>query len=522
MRPRRHTPVGHGEVLTEPPYAAWADIARENAARAAAWDATVAGRPARELRALARTEALAAAEAFSAGLGVGITVRSGADGLILMTGHQPELYHPGIWVKDFLLQRLAEETGSAAIDVMVDSDGFDRVELNTPCFKTGVGRCAAVLAASSGEGCFACTPAPDAPALAAFRAAGGDALATLPAPALARHFETFCDALDGASAEARDLASAITIARRRYEASAGTDYLELPLTHQVRGRAFRAFVVDLALRAGEFAAAMNAELAAFRERTGTRSAAQPFPDLRVEGGLVELPFWLLDGERRRTVWARPGAGTALVVDGEAVVELGVDAQSAVERLSAADLAIAPKALALTFFERVFVGDIFIHGVGGGRYDQVTDGVIARFLGIEPPRFVVASMTLYLPLGAHEVTDGEVAAVEQRLNRLEHNPDQLLGEMEFESIAERERVMSLAAEKCELVLAIAAPDADKKAIGSRIREVNAEMGALMAPFVAETRAELDELKTLRDAGEVLTDRTYPFCLWDPREVADKVR
>ena len=28
--------------------------------------------------------------------------------------------------------------------------------------------------------------------------------------------------------------------------------------------------------------------------------------------------------------------------------------------------------------------------------------------------------------------------------------------------------------------------------------------------------------LREASGVLTDRTYPFCLWSPSEVADKVR
>jgi len=27
---------------------------------------------------------------------------------------------------------------------------------------------------------------------------------------------------------------------------------------------------------------------------------------------------------------------------------------------------------------------------------------------------------------------------------------------------------------------------------------------------------------QQAADVLTDRTYPYCLWDPLEVADKVR
>ncbi len=522
MRVRRQTPAGHGEVLTEPAYATWAGHASENARMAEVWSGTVAGLPIGELRTSARAEAIEAARGFSARLGVPVQTADRADALIVMTGHQPELFHPGIWVKNFLLQRVADETDAIAIDIVVDSDGFDRVELRTPCLGAAVGRCAAVLAESGPDGCYGCTPPPDSEDVAAFRQAGTHALETLHAPALARHFDGFCDALASASAENDDLASAITVARRRYEAPARTTYLELPLTRHVATASFIRFVTHLALEAAEFAEAYNAELAAFRERTGTRSAAQPFPDLGIEDGVVELPLWLILENRRTTLRARTGDEPALMVGDEVLVNLSRDPAEAFDRLAAGGFLIAPKALALTMFERVFVADLFIHGVGGGRYDQVTDGVIARFLGIEPPQFVVASMTLYLPLGAHEVTDEEVSAVEQRLNRLAHNPDQLLGEVAFESIAERDRVMALAAEKRSLVAAIAAPDADKKTLGARIKDVNAEIIALMAPFVRETEAELADLKALRDAGEILTDRTYPFCLWDPLEVADKVR
>jgi hypothetical protein len=45
---------------------------------------------------------------------------------------------------------------------------------------------------------------------------------------------------------------------------------------------------------------------------------------------------------------------------------------------------------------------------------------------------------------------------------------------------------------------------------------------MAPVIDETRAALGRAREARDASAILTDRTYPFCLWDPREVADKVR
>jgi len=521
MRVRKPTPTGHGEVLADPAYQLWASLAAENVELAETWDVSVAGVPLQRLRREARREAAAAAAAFSRVLGVPVDEAPADPALLVITGHQPELYHPGIWVKDFLLQRLAEETGATAIDIVVDSDGFDLVELRVPCFRPEATRCASVLSVAGPDGCFAGTPVPTPRECAAFRDAGLDALSTLPAPALLRHFTVFAESLMEAAEDATNLAETITIARRRYEAPAGTTYLELPLTRQASTGAYVRFVTHIALNASAFAAAYNAELDAFRARTSTRSTAQPFPNLRVQEDLVELPFWWLENGRRRPLWARTGS-PALVVDDAVVIELSADVEHAYAAMRAAAPSIAPKALALTTFERVFVADLFIHGVGGGRYDEVTDGVIRRFLGIEPPRYVVASMTLLLPLGGHAVTEEEVAAAEQRLNRLRHNPDQLLGEIEFDTSMERELATSLSEEKCGLVVAIGESNADKKALGARIREVNTELAHMMEPLVAETAVELERLKSQRDAGEVLADRTYAFCLWDPREVADKVR
>ncbi|MGB4593140.1 MAG: hypothetical protein WBI63_05115 [Coriobacteriia bacterium] len=521
MRVRRPTPAGHGELLLEPSFDGWQRLAEENRAAGRTWDVEIAGVPLAALRAEARRETLAEAAAYSRRLGVPVDDLHDSSGLVAVTGHQPELYHPGVWVKCFLLQRFADQTGAAAVDIVVDSDAFDCVELTTPCLKPAVSRCGAVLAEGGADICYSCTPVPSAAVVNGFREAGLAALATLPAPALPRHFGLFADAVAGSLADSENLADVMTIARRRYEASADTRYLELPVTRQARTSAFLRLVTHLALDATRFAQVHNAELASYRARTGTRSAAQPFPDLRIEGDLVELPLWWVGDGRRRAVWARVSV-PAIVVDGEVVAELGTLAEEAHTALLDAALPIAPKALTLTLFQRLFVADLFIHGVGGGRYDQATDAVIASYLGIEPPHFVVASLTLYLPLGGHVVSDDEIASAERRLNRLRHNPDQLLAEIEFDSVDERKRAMALAQEKCDLVVAIADAGADKKAVGQRIRAVNEELAQLMAPLAVQAESDLEELRAQRDASAVLTDRTYPYCLWDPREVADKVR
>lgn len=522
VRPRPTLPAGHGELVTRPDVSEWASLADLNHQAAQGWTFSVAGMPAQHLRRLARAEATAAADAFSARLGIPVAPSGPPEGLVIMTGHQPELYHPGVWVKDFLLARVAREAGATAIDVVVDSDGFDALSVTSPCMLPGVQRCRQYLAVGGGDTCYAQTPVPPAEHLDDFCRGGAQMLGSLPAPAIGKHFATFCDCLRDAASDADNLAELVTIARRRYEATAGTDYLELPLTALVQGEAFARFVVHIASDAAGFATAFNAELAAYREATKTRSAAQPFPDLAVGADGVELPLWWLKDSSRRAVRARrSGDGVELFSGEDRICVLSADAETAVCDLRGCGAILAPKALALTMFIRLFVADLFIHGIGGGRYDRVTDGVISRYFAVTPPPFAVASLTMYLPLGAHVVSDDEVAGAKERLNRLEHNPDALLSEVDFDSAEEQGRALALAAEKARLVAEIARPDADKKALGARIRTVNAELAELLAPLRAALEAEVQGLEQQRAASEILTDRTYPFCFWSPQEIADKV-
>ncbi|MFA5844741.1 MAG: hypothetical protein WC971_07925 [Coriobacteriia bacterium] len=515
------TPQGHGELLTVPPYVEWAALARANARVAAALDVRIAGVPARELRAEARETALAAAAEFSRYLGVEVTSGAGAGAPLVMTGHQPQLYHPGVWAKVFLLQRLAQEIGGTGIDLVVDSDGFDAVELTAPCLRPEIERCRQYLAIGGTDACYACSPVPSLADIETFRVAGEQMLSTLPAPALPRHFGAFCDALASANTDARNLAELVTFARRRYEASAGTTYLELPVTEEAVTAPFRRFAVSLLGEAERFALAYNEALAAYRAANRVRSVVQPFPDLTFDGDLVETPFWLV-GERGRTaVWARQGDVTELLAGGEVVCRLPADPDAAVTALEESGVLLAPKAVVLTAYQRLLVADLFIHGVGGGRYDRVTDDVVRRFFGVDLPPFVVASLTVQLPLGASVVGDREVEEAERRVQTAEHNPDRLLDEVEFDDEAERERAEALAEEKARLVAAIEQPGADRKALGAAIRDANAGLADVLAPLVAEARSRAEDLRARRDAADILTDRTYPFCLWSPQEIQDKV-
>jgi hypothetical protein len=519
MAKRLEIPEGHGEVLAEPPFSEWERTARDNASASERWDFEVGGLPVAGLRELARRESRHEAEDYSRRLGVPLPSRDERSPLIVMTGHQPVFFGPGVWAKHFALQRLADETQALAFDLVVDTDAADDITVEAPCLEPPARKCAGVLVRGDGR-TFGDIPVPGVHELETFRDDVTAVLDLLPSADIGRNFASFYESLLQAAGVARNVGELVTSARRHYEIPAGTDYLELPVSGQAAGEAFTRLAVEILLDAGRFRGIHNEELASYREAEKVRSAAHPFPDLREDGSFVETPFWLNTAAGRSAVWAREADGEVeLSAEGRVVATLPQGPSRAVASLREAGLRLVPRALTLTLHNRLFVADLFVHGVGGGKYDRVTDQVARRLFGIEPPVSAVLSMTLHLPLEGPIDAAGELAAARSELQELAHNPDRFVDRLDEPTA--REEARGLVLEKSELVAEIAADGADKKALGARIRAANEALAGLLEPATIEARAKLDELERASRAYEVLRDRSYPFCLWDPVEVRDEL-
>ena len=51
---------------------------------------------------------------------------------IVMGGHQPELFHPGVWLKNFVLDAYARQLGGTAINLVIDTDRCARTSVDVP------------------------------------------------------------------------------------------------------------------------------------------------------------------------------------------------------------------------------------------------------------------------------------------------------------------------------------------------------------------------------------------------------
>ena len=428
---------------------------------------------------------------------------------LVVTGHQPDFWHPGIRVKVLLAGILAGQYHGRPLDIVVDTDDVGRLGFRAPVGGSDVSQREVTLAEYPPGTPYVSAHLPGAADLARFRSAGVDALSTLPMRGPLEGFARFCDALEVSTVAGDDLGAVMTRARHAVDPASARG-VAVRLSDQVRTPSFRRFAAMIFGDAESFARIYNDALAAYRLATGTRSVAQPVPDMARFGERVEVPFWVLEDGRRTVASIARGM---LYADDRVVCALGGSQDAACAALASEGVLLAPKALALTMFERVCVADLFIHGTGGGRYDSVTDVMIRGYFGIEPPGFVVASMTAHAPLGLDVAPGASVAEIDQKLHRLKHNPDSVAAADASELGSAVDVLHELAREKERLVAAIGQPDADRKALGLRIKELNTGMHRLLAPVTDALAVERTQAERREHARAVITDRTYPYFLYD---------
>ena len=51
---------------------------------------------------------------------------------IIMGGHQPDLFHPGVWLKNFAIDAYARRLGGTAINLIVDTDYCRTTSVGVP------------------------------------------------------------------------------------------------------------------------------------------------------------------------------------------------------------------------------------------------------------------------------------------------------------------------------------------------------------------------------------------------------
>ncbi|MGI9456548.1 MAG: hypothetical protein ACR2NU_08300, partial [Aeoliella sp.] len=271
-------------------------------------------------------------------------------------------------------------------------------------------------------------------------------------------------------------------------------------------------------------AAYNSALSEYRHAHHLRSSAQPMPDLAEDEEGCEMPFWVwsIEKPRRRPLFVCRVANQIELTDRHgwsAHLDLAPDGtpETATEQLaelSARGVRIRTRALTTTLFARLVLSDSFLHGIGGAKYDEVTDDLAERIYGTAPPAYLTLSATLQLPIQHRRGDAGDLREVRGWRREMKFHP-----EMYVPADAD-DQARAIVEEKQRWIATPKTPENS----ADRHQAIVAANAALQ-PAIASKRRRLEsreqKLEQLVSAATLLDARDYSFCLFPEDDLRERM-
>lgn len=438
---------------------------------------------------------------------------------LVMTGHQPTLFHPGITFKYLITEQSAAVSDAIGLSVIIDTDQGDAGRFPAPEFRTNYAESLPPAEFPSGiseysvcesDGLFLRQKlkSPDvlremADDLETRLAAGGCTAAAESSAAALRRL-----ALLGG----RPAVDALTAFRRAF--GIGRRLLEIPLSGLMCLTSVCSVVGDLLSDPVALADTYNSCLEQYRRDHAIRNDANPFPSLARSDERHALPFWVIrdDAPERSVLWfdSRRNQFT----DDRSREVFGLAESPAIsaslQSLAASGVQIIPRGAMITALMRTLFSDLFVHGTGGGNYDRFTDQFIREWWGVTPPPFAVASASVYLFHSRREQLQ-RLNRIAEELRDMQFNPDRFFGSGTFPDADER-RIKDLWTRKSALLRQLKEAresGISGREIGSEIQAVGNQIRDAVSEIFAAPLQLRKSIST--DTAAAVNCRTYPWFL-----------
>jgi hypothetical protein len=493
---RLQTPPADGDILIEPPPAQWPELMARNIRQRREYRFTLAGEPAE--RAVQETRAVLIDH-----------------DPVVACGHQPAFVHPGVWAKHVVVRHASEAFGVEGLDLVVDNDAPASSSLSVPVVEPDGLVSRREIAFSSGP---VGSPYEGRPPLSPEQIARIDReLSDL----LGERFE--------ASQMPRYLAHLAqpnprdAVAQHVAGRASVDELFEATLPEARVSDAFGGlFLADLLLNPEPFAVAYNQALTKYRQEQGVSSPDRPLPNLGRESDRTEAALWIYQPlQRRRRLWVRR-TGDQIELFADAILIGKVPARDLAHNPDATlrtlhPWVIRPRALTLTLWARLLVCDLFVHGIGGAKYDRITDEIIRRYYRCEPPAFACVSATLRLPLPVFDTTLDHLRTAHRHLRDWHFNPQRYLSSqgatiesasgLAGELLDERARLI----DRSRHLREIRASHLERREVYRAIRQVNEQLVKLVPEREVELNQRIVRLERELSSNEIAQSREFFYGL-----------
>lgn len=483
-RSRWVAPKDDGQVLIDPPCEALGSLLSENRQRVA--HPSVFGTPLQEWRR---------------------TWRQGdSHAPWVVTGHQPDWVHPGVWLKHFAVHHFAQRLSGRSMHVSIDTDVPKGATLALPRFGRDPHDVTLHTVAYDQwetETIWSAISVREPQRFLRFPESVAPITRSWPFQPILTEFWRRLSRWALGTSPIR-LAALLNAVRRSFEAEWGVRNEELD-AHELWEQNARPFFTALVRDLPRFRDVYNKAVRTYRQRYGVRSRQHPVPELVEVDGYLEAPFWFVQGGRRlRGFWRRDEGHWQVRIgswESPRFADQGCLVQNIVEEWG---FQVYPRALLTTLMLRLFLADLFIHGIGGAKYDEVTDDIIRSYFQIEPPEYLVVSGTLRLPFPLFPSTENDFRRIHEHLRQLRWHPERFL-DHRTSWVEQKERWLQYQPRT----------RADRKTRYRELLELTESLRPLVEPQRLATQTRLDRIRAELAANALLSRRDFAW-IFQPAE------
>lgn len=517
-------PQQNGEFITAPSMDEMGRLAESNHNRFKQIE--IKGIPFLELRHRLRREVSARADenSFKLGLSPGDSKE-----IIVATGHQPVIYHPGIVFKEMVINALIQRFGFSGLNLVVDTDALGNNRFVSFAFlKDGVlTREQIQLFHSKKNLAFEEIPLPDSEWFAGRLGYIRERCSLSLARRNLRSLRNYEAAANRAFSAAGNLAQFNTFSKRFFEDRLRFRHQEVFLSSLCRSEAFLYLVALILSFDKEFVFIYNDLLSSYRKKRGIRHPLSPFPNLGISSNGVELPFWVYKAKQERSslslrfdqakTWICAGEKGILDIDASYLKHKKIEhLVDAIRGLEDSGYKIRPKALMLTLFARLFLSDLWVHGVGGAEYEELNDALAQKIFAVTLPQYAVASATMHLNFDLPRVSEGQIRGLKDNVRRMRFDPDKFLDTSDKES-------ESLLKAKQEMIDGLSRPGR-KRELHRQLFMINERLRNRIAPDIQRLEETISRKEMLLEQNRIARNREFPFFLFalnDLKSLYDKL-
>jgi hypothetical protein len=458
---------------------------------------------------------------------------------IIQSGHQPVFFHPGIWIKNIFLSELLKSPlpdKSLGLNIILDNDICKDLNLSLPVLSSNgnlkLEKVDFLSSTLTPNLPFEEYPCPSLELITKFSRNIIHRLKSLESENknILNNFKNYARCMENSSCfcnqnyKRGNLGEFLGLARRLYEQEIEPTYLEIPFSKICDSDEFISFFLEIIKNIKTFSKIYNNKLDEYRKLFKIRNRAHPSPNLMVEKNLTEVPFWIWkEGDQRKKIFIlkeeevnylyNDSYGKIFLIEKEGSKSLS----SLKALLKEQELKIRPKALLLTLYNRLFISDLFIHGLGGAKYDLVTDEIIREFFKVEPPHFLVISCTLYPNFkSSPRASVFKISALKKKIRDLEFNPERYVDELPLTK-KEKNQIGELAEKKTKLIQKIkrASSPIEKREISEEIKVTNNFIVEKIIPLKYELDKKIEKEEEKMKQAKVYTFRKFPYCFFSAK-------